>query len=119
MTETTGPVGPRFVLTADHLKLLPYFHIAWGGGDLPFGCPQLNAKRPMLTGDPVLDVCRILGWCPAGQPADEVYTRATTLYGEMLYVVQIIFQLAGRWEVVLGPWRRNQAVTPWRWEPVE
>ena len=111
-----------FEITEDHLKLVKRMYVSWG--DMEYGAPEVNGKRPYGNGDVAQDIAEILGWYTQEQWDDEDFTealwedeefhdRARKIHEEMENVLQICFYFL---TFETGKYQREET---WeRWEKV-
>lgn len=84
-----------FEITADHIKLLQRFNVAWWKHER--GAPFIDPKRPYGNSDVEGDICEILGWPDEGDPDEGTYSdaqreRAVAIHRQMDTVLAIVLE---------------------------
>ena len=103
----------RQEITEEHLKLLKEMNVGWG--DIEYGAPCIDPKRPYGNSDVEEDICRILGKKKVEVDYDERYLTkdleyASKIHKEMKDVLQIclFFQ-----EFKIGNFKRKESWYDW------
>jgi hypothetical protein len=97
----------KFTVTEDHLKLMRHFWVRWG--EVEYGAPEIDSKRPYGNSDVVNDIAEILGWEVPGDDYDwddpeygELRARARKIHEETMTALQIALRVgyfkAGNYE---------------------
>lgn len=92
----------RFILTADHIKLLRHAYVGWN--DCETGAPEIDPKRPYGNSDVNLDIHEILTGESVGMAdsnreglTDKEMEKYTILHRETEEALQIILS-TGRFQ---------------------
>lgn len=99
----------RFNLTDKHIKLLRSANISWG--DIEYGAPAIDGKRPYGNGDVTGDIVRILFGDLPEETVEALREYAHQLHTETQTALQVILS-AGSFEP--GIYEADKYKNNWR-----
>ena len=109
----------RLEITADHLKLLQ--RSCWRWGEVEYGAPEMDGKRPYGNSDVLGDIAKITGvavpddpWVDVDEWLDhhpDVCARLRRTHEEMLCVMEIVTSLL---TFETGVYARPDGWSPWK-----
>jgi hypothetical protein len=99
----------RFKVTDAHLKLARQMVVRWG--QVEFGAPEIDGKRPYGNSDVIGDMLKILGLPDAEERPETLVDYLTTLHGSMKTALQI-FLATGTFET--GIYEAGKYGRDWR-----